>query len=721
MYWLISKINPYVAKLSKIPYTSKIDFNEIDITHNSSGNNNQIQQQIAADFFKDQLYSKSIQRGSSMLNIEGQLLQFESKPNLDIEEINRETFDSQNEDRRKRFIRCIIRILDLLSVIFIISSFVIAFIESESFYKLNKPFLLCGKILLISVRINKEANDWNDIFKYYNLTDALSNGFNSNDQSVEYDNSDFFQLYGISEKKYKYYYGKKSDDITIPIQISNKVNNLRIALCVISVLSIICNYSSYYCCYLYKKFYYLNLPFYKTELFLYSFNEFIGSFIIPYPKLNSYSVYCSNEDCVIYPNSIFLSIFVFFRLFFIIKLVKFSYWNKAPLIIRCNKFGIRHTMGFAIKAFFNYHPKQLIVFLILSIMLSFGISIRIIERYYWIGMVKTQNWDNLFDSLFFVFMTIITIGTCEYYPHSTIGKLLTTILSIIGIQVTASIMINICEYSSFSFKEEQVNTLITRTEIKHQMKHCYSNMIYKYLSLYLSKKKRNKLNRISLRREIKHDYKDIIEYKKFSSFYTFQPIKERCMEIIETFQANLKRLNSSLEVLQAVNLHMDKFSSKQNSIIKRLKHNVVSLKKFYILIENCQESFGSLVNYDKKVLLNELGNNYHSIKSSIRNYSNNISQHDSIERKKTKTYLEKKESLDVKYLDNILKAHRYEDFLRCKNEIKDYQVSADEVQEHFTELFLESNNQFDFYNKNHIKWNTSKSVIYPKGKCFTYQ
>ena len=723
MYWLISKINPFVSKLTKIPFTSKIDFNEIDITQNTSNNKTQIPMQISNSFYKEQYLSKSLQRGSSMFNIEGQLLQLESKANLDIDEINRETFESQNEDKRKRFIRCIITLLDIIGVLFIISSFVLALIESESFYTLNKPFLLVGKILIISIHQNQESKPWNDIFKYYNLTNAMSDGLIYSERSIEYDNSDFFQLYGISEKKYKYYNGKKSfDDIVIPIQTSDKVNNLSIALGVVSILSIVCAFTSYYCCYLYKKYYYLNLPFYKTELFLYSFNEFIGSFFIPYPKLKSYSIYCSHDDCVIYPNSIFLSIIVFFRLFFIIKLVKFSYWNKAPLIIRCNKFGIRHTLGFAMKSYFHYHPKKLILFLLFSIILSFGISIRIIERYYWIGLIKNQNWDNVFESLFFVFMTIITIGTCDYYPHSTIGKLLTVILSLIGIQVTASIMIDICDNSSFSFKEEQVNILITRTEIKNQMKHCYSNMIYKYLSLYLSKRKRNKHSIIALKREIKHDYEEIKDFKKQSNFYTFQPIKERCMEIIEDFQSNLKRINSSLAVLQAVNHHMDKFTSKQNTIIKRLQHNVLCLKKFYVLIENCQESFGTLVNYDKKVLLDELGNNYYSIKSSIRNYSNNLSQTDTIEQKRTNTYLQSKESLDGKYLDNILQSHCYEELLRCKNDIKNYQVSADEVQDHFTELFLEPNkNQFAFFNKGHIKWNTSKSVIYPKGKCLTCQ
>ena len=723
MYWLISKINPYVTKLTKIPFTSKIDFNEIDITQKTSDNKIQIQMHINNSFYKEQNFSKSLQRGSSMFNIEGHLLQLESKANLDIEEINRGTFESQNEDRRKRFIRCIITIIDIMSIFFTLSSFVIALIESESFYTLNKPFLLVGKILLISTNLKHESKSWNDIFKYYNLTNAMSNGLNYNERSIEYDNSDFFQLYGISEKKYKYYSGKKSfDDIVIPIQISNKENNLRIVLGVLSALSVVFSFTSYYCCYLYKKFYYLNLPFYKTELFLYSFIEFIGTFLIPYPQLKSYSVLCSHDDCVIYPNSIFLSIIVFFRLFFIMKLVNFSYWNKGPLIIRCSKYGIRHTLGFAIKSFFHYHPQKLILFLLFSIILSFGISIRIIERYYWIGLIKNQNWDNAFESLFFVFMTIITIGTCEYYPHSTIGKLLTVILSILGIQVTASIMIDICEHSSFSFKEEQVNILITRTEIKNQMKHCYSNMIYKYLSIYLSKRKRNKHSQIVLKREIKHDYKEIIEYKKQSNFYTFQPIKERCIEIIEDFQSNLKRINSSLAVLQAVNHHMDKFTSKQNTIVKRLQHNILSLKKFYVLIENCQESFGSLVNYDKKVLLDELGNNYYAIKNSIRNYSNNISQADTIERKKTNTYLQSKESLDGKYLDHILQSQRYEELLRCKNDIKDYQVSADEVQEHFTELFLEPNKeQFAFYNKGHFKWNTSKSVIYPKGKYLTCQ
>ena len=62
MYWLISKINPFVSKLTKIPFTSKIDFNEIDITQNTSNNKTQIPMQISNSFYKEQYLSKSLQR-----------------------------------------------------------------------------------------------------------------------------------------------------------------------------------------------------------------------------------------------------------------------------------------------------------------------------------------------------------------------------------------------------------------------------------------------------------------------------------------------------------------------------------------------------------------------------------------------------------------------------------------------------------------------------------
>ena len=710
MYWLIPKINPYVGKLTKIPNNETIsnDFDEVDLNANKRNST------IVLKFEEKQL-SKSIQRDSSYINFEKMI----SEKNIDLDEFNKQqTFElSLNEEKKRKCYKKLAKSLDILFIILTIISCVLAFIESQKFYSLNKPYVLCGQILLRAIQSNRTVNDWESIFSFHNLKEMLK-GKGKLDEVNEslplYDNTDFLLKYDITPDNYNYYLGKSTlYNIKIPIILNSTINHIRWSILLLSNLSIVISLCSYYSCYLFKKvYYYNNYPFYKTELFIYSLCEFLILIIFPYPELKSYSYQCSHQECTIYPSSIFLSMFCFFRIFFLLKLMKFSQWNNDNMIRKCNSYGIKHTLGFVIKCFFTYHPKKVLLLLLITVIFSFGLSIRLIEMYYWVGTLYChQNWENVFNALSFILLTLISNGLGDFYPRSTVGKALTAFVTIIGVEVISTIMIIFSSLSSFSFKEEQINKLLTRTQIKSNLKNYYSNIIHKYLNYFLRKRKDRKYTKRELYHFIKEEIKIVNEAKIESRLFDFIPTKEMCLDIIESFDANLTRISNSIIVIQTINTHLEKFIEKQHNNIKRLQQDVLSLKRLYYLIDNCKESFGRLVNYDRDVLVEELGNNYYSIKKSIQMYMDKLNNDEVIGKKKTNPnqFALCKYNGDCK---DIMKNKIYEDLKKYKYELKDYKVSTEEYNKHFANVFLEPDVQYLYYDKGKLKWNSSKALFY---------
>ena len=273
MYWLIPKINPYVGKLTKIPNNETIsnDFDEVDL------NSNKRNSTVVLKFEEKQL-SKSIQRDSSYINFEKMI----SEKNIDLDELNKQqTFElSLNEEKKRKCYKKLAKSLDILFIILTIISCVLAFIESQKFYSLNKPYVLCGQILLRAIQSNRTVNDWESIFRFHNLKEMLKGRGTLdevNDSLPLYDNTDFLLKYDITPDNYNYYLGKSTlYNIKIPIILNSTINNIRWSILILSDFSIVISLCSYYSCYLFKKVYYYNsYPFYKTELFIYSICEFL--------------------------------------------------------------------------------------------------------------------------------------------------------------------------------------------------------------------------------------------------------------------------------------------------------------------------------------------------------------------------------------------------------------------------------------------------------------
>lgn len=743
MYWLISKINPYVEKMTN--YQNNTSFNQdfdgedINIKNKKENETNLLSNSFQYfSKYDDKSPLKEINRGSSTINLDKMLT--EQKTILELDEVNRQTFDqSQSEEQKRKWFKKVSKVFDIISLTFIIVSFCFAVLETNWLYNINKIYILSGQIIL-----NQLYNDgyisWSSVFEKYNLTEmlygrgydskldgkVLISGYynefikdNTNASFNEIDNIALLMGFNITEKTYNYYEDSTIYDIIVPIKIDYNINRIRWGILIVTLISMISSFSAYYFCYLFKKvFHYNQIPFYKTELFFYSLFEFCVLIFLPYPSLGGVSSSCSHEECTIYPVSVFFSIIVYLRVFYLLKFIKFSYWNSSEMIHKCNTFGIKHTLGFAIKCFFSYHPKKMIFLVFIIICFSFGMSIRTMEMYYWAGIsFNRQYWENVYNALWCIFLTILSSSSTDIYPKTNIGKILIVIVTLVGIVLLCNFMTYLSALSSFNFREEQMYSLITRIEIRTERMNLYSHMIYNYLSYFTKKNKQT--CKIVLYRTISDDIKKLKELSKKAKFFDFVPTKELCIDIIEAFESDIKRLNTSISILKILNQKLNKFIEKQSFNIKKLQQNVISIKKLYILIENCGETFGNLANYDRKILIQELGNNYYSIKKAIHAYTEKVNNDEIIGRRKTNPNQFFNFNFDRTYIDEFLKNNSYSELFRCKNDIKDYNVSAEEFNEHFANLFFDGNYDFFFYDKGKLKWNSSKTFIYPKKQYMT--
>ena len=162
-------------------------------------------------------------------------------------------------------------VADILILMLILVTYGIAFDESEQLLKLNKPFLICGDIIITYIKENPTNHSWNDIFnshhQEHNLTSKI---YGDDDISVDdihdevilanfyynfiyennsayfgaLDNNHILSGFNINEHTFLYKGGNTTyKDINVPIQLNSLIQKERIALTLLSFIMIILSFS----------------------------------------------------------------------------------------------------------------------------------------------------------------------------------------------------------------------------------------------------------------------------------------------------------------------------------------------------------------------------------------------------------------------------------------------------------------------------------------------
>ena len=141
--------------------------------------------------------------------------------------------------------------------------------------------------------------------------------------------------------------------------------------------------------------------------------------------------------------------------------------------------------SFAFKAFQKENPFLVLLIIFILSCYSFGMAIRIFELYYWENFETDtqnyQNWNYQWNAMWFVFVSMTTVGYGDFSPKTQFGRAITIMTCLVGVYFVSIMMVFMTNKSLKSEGEEKAYKLITRLKYRDKNKHLYSEIIYLYL------------------------------------------------------------------------------------------------------------------------------------------------------------------------------------------------------------------------------------------------
>jgi hypothetical protein len=193
---------------------------------------------------------------------------------------------------------------------------------------------------------------------------------------------------------------------------------------------------------------------------------------------------------------------------------------------------------------------------------------------------------------------------------------------------------------------------------------------------------------IYYRRTIWERIRMINENKAESKMQTYIPIKEILIDIIEKIESNLHNLNANVKFLNILNRQCNYFLDKQKRTLHNMKGEIIALNHLCRLIELNGHSFGKLKSFQKDILINEFGKDYYKKKSLYLFFQKMKSDEPNKGREKRRTNPNQFDDLCIESGRTELASK--EMYPNYKREISDYDVSEEELYNHFVKLFLTS-------------------------------
>jgi len=97
----------------------------------------------------------------------------------------------------------------------------------------------------------------------------------------------------------------------------------------------------------------------------------------------------------------------------------------------CKSFGFTANVRFAFKCLLTSSPGYLVCSVLLMSVLILSYLIRIFERPYGLDY-GAITWDSYFSDIWFIVITMTTVGFGDMYPSTTFGRLITIVAALWG-------------------------------------------------------------------------------------------------------------------------------------------------------------------------------------------------------------------------------------------------------------------------------------------------
>lgn len=197
-----------------------------------------------------------------------------------------------------------------------------------------------------------------------------------------------------------------------------------------------------------------------------------------------------------------LMFFVILRLYYVIRYaLSLSIFKTVRATRVTQMFGEKTTYVFAFKSIFNDFPFPFLILVFPMVVCMYSFFFRIFERpFFTEGRVETSfpemsyfNYENFFNSVWTVFITMMTVGYGDFFAKSIFTRLITFTCIIAGILFTGMITVAFFKQLDLSTNETKAFILLERLKLRENLVSTAEKLVSCLTLKYFYKSKITKL------------------------------------------------------------------------------------------------------------------------------------------------------------------------------------------------------------------------------------
>ena len=331
------------------------------------------------------------------------------------------------------------------------------------------------------------------------------------------------------------------------------------------------------------------------------------------PFLNNCTISSTNPASYEVDIVVYISILTHIKLYQVLKVViNYSTWSDDRAQKICKDQKVKHNVLFVLRSELQEHPIVISSLLLGLTVVVFGYCIRGCEIAFAkdVPIIYFQDWTNIFNGMWCVLISIITICYGDFVPRTILGRCFCIIATFVGMILYTLIISNIHSYFFMSNEEKGAYDELQQMKMERKVKTNALEMIIGFYRLRRAFEVGNEddVEEIKIKRAEKIR-KGIVKVKKMVE--EFKEVKKRKMKLIEKsstiddqiFQIS-KILNEDLEIM------IYESRMKITDLITHIKYS----HDFAKLIRGYTRVLKIMMKYSHQVLLshNVLSNEHHN-------------------------------------------------------------------------------------------------------------
>src|SRR3990167_3384006 len=210
------------------------------------------------------------------------------------------------------------------------------------------------------------------------------------------------------------------------------------------------------------------------------FWEVVISFIMPYEQLSGYTMTAYNSEVGLsiqyFVNDIMCTL-VLIRIASIFSMlftgIKYNS-NRANRI--CHFFGIKPTSFHGMKCYFKNDPFTFVFILLVFTVPMFAFAIRVCELPI-SKIIRSNGYDSYINCVWWVVVTMSTIGYGDYYPKTVPGRAVAVALCIWGVIMVSLMVVSLTNYVQYDNKQKQTDFMIKKLHMREEVQDAAASLI----------------------------------------------------------------------------------------------------------------------------------------------------------------------------------------------------------------------------------------------------